>query len=186
MAAFTLTPAFGGGEVGAHDGGGGGDSLKGKGTTEKPGGGGGGGSGGASTASSSGGVRMAYWENQRKRRTMSAQLVFPVQPPEGTENIDQPDPSLCGESRISSVVASPSLLWSVFQLNASGMRSSNLRTCRSSGTVAEALPPPHDPRLRLRHNVRSSFCSLVARVCFCVLLCVVVVVVVVWRPLAPC
>lgn len=97
MDALTLTPAWGGGGVEAHDGGGGGDgdSSKGKGGTEKSGGLGGG--GGVSTASCGGGGRMAYWEKARKRRTMSTQLVFPVQPPDNTENIDQPDPSLCGE-----------------------------------------------------------------------------------------
>eukprot|EP00752_Nemacystus_decipiens_P004304 g3933.t1 len=95
MEELTLTAAWGGGGAGAHDGGGGGaDSSKGKGAaSEKPGGGGSG--GGASTASSGAGVPMAYWEKARKRRTMSAQLVFPVQPPKNTENIDQPDPSLC-------------------------------------------------------------------------------------------
>lgn len=100
MDALTLTPAWGGGGAGPPDGGGGsgGESLKGTQAAGKPGGVGVGVGGGASTSSSGGGaVRMAYWEKARKRRTMSAQLVFPVQPPENTENIDQPDPSLCGE-----------------------------------------------------------------------------------------
>eukprot|EP00903_Cladosiphon_okamuranus_P014074 g13081.t1 len=96
MDALTLTPAYGGAGVGAHDGVGGDgvgrDSSKGKGGPENSAGFGA--AGGVSTASSGGG-RMAYWEKARRRRTMSTQLVFPIQPPENTENIHQPDPSLC-------------------------------------------------------------------------------------------
>ncbi|CAM9964222.1 unnamed protein product [Ectocarpus sp. 8 AP-2014] len=107
--ALTLTPAFAGPGVGdggdaasGPAGGGPAGSLNEKHLgMGKLGSGGSGGSGGGGTSSGGGGertgMRMAYWEKSRKRRTLSAQLVFPVQPPNNTETIDQPDPSLCGE-----------------------------------------------------------------------------------------
>ncbi|CAM9914930.1 unnamed protein product, partial [Ectocarpus sp. 12 AP-2014] len=105
--ALTLTPAFAGPGVGdggdaasGPAGGGSGGSLNEKHLgMGKQGSGGSGGSGGGGTSSGGGGertgMRMAYWEKSRKRRTLSAQLVFPVQPPNNTEAIEQPDPSLC-------------------------------------------------------------------------------------------
>lgn len=50
-----------------------------------------------SGGSSNSGAPTAYWNKQRSRRTMSAQLVFPSHPPNNTEEIVQPDPNLAGE-----------------------------------------------------------------------------------------
>lgn len=93
MDVLTLTPAWGGVAQDALT------SLRGDGMPEKSSGGNGvrvsgSGFGGGSTASS---VPLAYWDKQRKRRTLSAQLVFPIQHPENTAEIVQPDPNLAGE-----------------------------------------------------------------------------------------
>lgn len=100
MDALTLTPAWGGaaGNTGP-EGDAAGGSSKGKQAEEgKVGGdGGGGGGGGACANETNPPVPLAYWEKARRRRTMSAQLVFPLQPPQNTAAIDQGDPSLCGE-----------------------------------------------------------------------------------------
>ncbi|CAN0033845.1 unnamed protein product, partial [Ectocarpus fasciculatus] len=109
--ALTLTPAFGGSGVStplpdggdAASGPAGGATAGAGSLNEKhlgmgklgSGGSGGSGGGGSSGGGERAGMRMAYWEKSRKRRTLSAQLVFPVQPPNNTETIDQPDPSLC-------------------------------------------------------------------------------------------
>lgn len=54
---------------------------------------GGGGTGSAGNSTSG----IPYWQKHRKRRTMSAQLVFPTGVPENTEEIVQPDPNLSGK-----------------------------------------------------------------------------------------
>lgn len=111
MEALTLTPAWGGGLQERHPGGesirqqeggdlkissgdsGGGGVGKGSGGGSQNLGGGGGGNSGSSA------VPTAYWHRQRKRRTMSSQLVFDTAAPENTEEILQADPSLGGETQ---------------------------------------------------------------------------------------
>lgn len=111
MEALTLTPAWGGGLQERHPGGeslrqqeGGGLNIssgnsggsgvgKGSGGGSENLGGGGGGNSGSSA------VPTAYWHRQRKRRTMSSQLVFDTAVPENTEEILQADPSLGGETQ---------------------------------------------------------------------------------------
>lgn len=94
MDALTLTPAWGGGRSpdAVH-----GEDLKRGLEAGKVGVSSGGecddGDGGSSAA-----VPMAYWHKQRRKRTMSSQLVFPTQAPENTEEILNLDPNLCGES----------------------------------------------------------------------------------------
>lgn len=92
MDALTLTPAWGGSR--SPDAVHGGD-LKGGGEAVKVGGGG---DGDDDDGSSLATVPMAYWHKQRRRRTLSSQLVFPTQAPENTEEILNLDPNLCGES----------------------------------------------------------------------------------------
>lgn len=53
-------------------------------------------SGSSAVGSDSG--RQAYWNRQRRERNLSAQLVFATKPPENTEEIVQPDPSISGEN----------------------------------------------------------------------------------------
>lgn len=127
MDALTLTPAWGGGLSENNQGRPfSGDSLKGRpvdssmaagrrvllgshqgsGGSAESGDGMGRGSSGSSAQCTP--VRQAYWVKQRRERNMSGQLVFPTKPPDNTEAIIQPDPSLSGavinQSRLDSVL----------------------------------------------------------------------------------
>lgn len=86
--------------------GGRGDSAGRGGSSGEGSGGGVGGQGGGVGVGGSGGVgsdsgRQAYWNRQRRDRNLSAQLVFATKPPENTEEIVQPDPSISGENTFS-------------------------------------------------------------------------------------